>query len=159
LRDGHSKEVAVAASEVHNFDNRRKYLISVNPWFAKNSDLPPMPSVEDITHEHFSLNLPLIAKSTLKELDENNEDESILDSENDNTDELKESSDISEIKNENIDGEELKEETNDNLVQETLEYNESDESDDNESDDDESDDDESDDDESDNDESDDENNY
>lgn len=69
LRDGNSKDIAVAADEVHSFDIRRKPLIMVNPLFAKNSDLPPVPSVENITFEHISLNLPLIAKNTLKELD------------------------------------------------------------------------------------------
>lgn len=70
LRDGTSKEIAVATDEVHDFDARRKPLITVNPLFAKTSDLPPTPSVEDITFEHISLNLPNIAKNTLKELED-----------------------------------------------------------------------------------------
>jgi hypothetical protein len=70
LRDGISKEIAVAADEVHSFDARRKPLITVNPLFAKTSDLPPSPSVEDLTFEHISLNLPNIARITLKELDD-----------------------------------------------------------------------------------------
>jgi hypothetical protein len=70
LRDGTPKEIAVAADEVHDFDVRRKPLITVNPLFAKTSDLPPTPSVEDITFEHISLNLPNIARITLKELDD-----------------------------------------------------------------------------------------
>lgn len=70
LRDGHSKDIAVAANEVHDLDARRKPLITVNPLFAKNSDLPPTPSVENIAYEHILLNLPLIAKTTLKELDD-----------------------------------------------------------------------------------------
>jgi hypothetical protein len=70
LRDSTPKEIAVAADEVHDFDVRRKPLITVNPLFAKTSDLPPTPSVEDITFEHISLNLPNIAKSTLKELED-----------------------------------------------------------------------------------------
>ena len=70
LRDSTPKEIAVATDEVHNFDLRRKPLITVNPLFAKTSDLPPTPSVEDITFEHISLNLPNIAKNTLKELEE-----------------------------------------------------------------------------------------
>lgn len=68
LRDGHSNEVAVATSEVHNLDDRRKSLVNVNPLFAKKSDLPPQPNVEDITFEHISLNLPAIAKNALEEL-------------------------------------------------------------------------------------------
>jgi hypothetical protein len=70
LRDGTSKEIAIAADEVHDLDSRRKPLITVNPLFAKTSDLPPTPSVEDITFEHISLNLPKIAKNTLKELED-----------------------------------------------------------------------------------------
>jgi hypothetical protein len=70
LRDGTPKEIAVAADEVHDFDTRRKPLITVNPLFAKTSDLPPTPSVEEITFEHISLNLPNIAKNTLKELED-----------------------------------------------------------------------------------------
>lgn len=70
LRDGNSKDTAVAAGEVHELDERRKPLISVNPLFAKTSEMPPKPNIEDITFEHISLNLPNIARNTLKELDE-----------------------------------------------------------------------------------------
>jgi hypothetical protein len=75
LRDGTPKEIATAGYEVHDLDARRKPLITVNPLFAKNSDLPPTPSIEVLTFEHMSLNLPNIAKTTLKEL----EDDLILD--------------------------------------------------------------------------------
>jgi len=70
LRDGTPKEIAVATDEMHGFDVRRKPLITVNPLFAKTSDLPPVPSVEDITFEHIALNLPSIAKEALKELED-----------------------------------------------------------------------------------------
>ena len=69
LRDGNSRDTAVAASELHELDERRKPLISVNPLFAKVSEMPPAPSVEDLTYEHISLNLPVIAKNALKELE------------------------------------------------------------------------------------------
>jgi hypothetical protein len=68
LRDGYSNEVAVAASEVHELDARRKPLALVNPHFAKTSELLPAPNVEDITFEHISLNLPVIAKNALENL-------------------------------------------------------------------------------------------
>ena len=71
LRDGNSKAVAVASSEMHEMEERRKPLISVNPLFAKVSELLPVPSIEDLTYEHISLNLPIIAKNALRELDEN----------------------------------------------------------------------------------------
>jgi hypothetical protein len=70
LRDGNSKDIAVASSEVHTLDERRKPLITVNPLFAKTSEMPPKPNIEDITYDHISLNLPSIAKNTLRELDE-----------------------------------------------------------------------------------------
>ena len=68
LRDGYSHEAAVATGEIHDLDERRKALASVNPLFAKTTELPPQPSVEDITFEHISLNLPGIAKSALEGL-------------------------------------------------------------------------------------------
>ena len=70
LRDGYSNEVAVAANEIHNLDERRKSLANVNPLFAKASELPPQPNIENITFEHLSLNLPIIAKNALDELDQ-----------------------------------------------------------------------------------------
>jgi hypothetical protein len=69
LRDGNANELAVAASEVHDLDVRRKPLAMVNPLFAKVSELPPTPQVEDITFEHISLNLPVIAKNALEKLE------------------------------------------------------------------------------------------
>lgn len=71
LRDGHSNEIAVAASEVRDLDDRRRPLASVNPLFAKVSELPPTPNVEDLTFEHISLNLPVIAKNALANLQQN----------------------------------------------------------------------------------------
>jgi hypothetical protein len=68
LRDGYSNEVAVATSEIHTLDERRKSLATVNPLFAKTSMLPPEPSVEDITYEQISINLPAVAQSALDEL-------------------------------------------------------------------------------------------
>ena len=69
LRDGNSKDMAVAASEIHILDERRKSLININPLFAKNSELPPMLSIEALTNEHFMLNLPALAKNSLNELE------------------------------------------------------------------------------------------
>lgn len=69
LRDGNSKDIAVAASEMHTLDERRKSLINVNPLFAKNSEIPPVPSIEELTQEHFMLNLPALAKNSLNELE------------------------------------------------------------------------------------------
>ncbi len=91
LRDGHSKDIAVASGveELHQLDERRKPLITVNPLFAKVSEMPPVPSIEDITFEHISLNLPAIAKNALQELDKdintspiNNNDKNTSDNSN-----------------------------------------------------------------------------
>ncbi len=68
LRDTTFKEYAVASGRVHELDIRRKPLVAVNPFFAETSELPPSPSIEAITHEHMSINLPRIAQAALDEL-------------------------------------------------------------------------------------------
>ena len=65
LQDGYSNSMAVAASEVQNLDERRKPLALTNPLLAKESVLLPEPSVEEMTYEHLSLNLPSIAVNAL----------------------------------------------------------------------------------------------
>ena len=69
LQDGHSNEEAIAATEVGDMDERRKSLSTVNPLLAKKSEIPPAPQIEDITYEHLSINLPVMAKVALDELD------------------------------------------------------------------------------------------
>ena len=69
LRDGYSNSVAVAASEIHKMDDRRKTLAAVNPKLAKDSEIPPQPHVSDIAYEHFSLNLPAMVKAALESID------------------------------------------------------------------------------------------
>lgn len=70
LQDGQSNEAAIAASEARLLDERRQALTAVNPLFAKKSELPPKPKVEDLTYEHLSLNLPAMAKNALNDLAE-----------------------------------------------------------------------------------------
>lgn len=65
LQDGYSNSMAVAASEVHSLDSRRKPLALTNPLLAKESVLLPEPKVEDVTYEHLSLNLPSLAVNAL----------------------------------------------------------------------------------------------
>ena len=65
LQDGYSNSMAVAASEVQNLDERRKPLALTSPLLAKESVLLPQPSVENVTYEHLSLNLPSIAVNSL----------------------------------------------------------------------------------------------
>ncbi|MDE7414521.1 MAG: hypothetical protein K2N05_12150 [Muribaculaceae bacterium] len=68
LRDGYSNSVAVAASEIHQMDDRRKALAAVNPKLAKDSELPPQPHVSEMAHEHFAINLPAMVKEALEGL-------------------------------------------------------------------------------------------
>jgi hypothetical protein len=75
LRDSNSRDTAKASDEIQDFELRRKPLIAVNPLFAKSSELPPVPSMEEITMEHAALNLPLIAKETLNALDQDLQEE------------------------------------------------------------------------------------
>ena len=149
LRDGNSKDIAVASSEVHKLDERRKPLITVNPLFAKTSEMPPKPNIEDITYDHISLNLPSIAKNTLRELDED------LVSEPNNVEEIESNDNSSNIENvvdDNITNLNSDEETviaNEEEVSEDENSEDNLEADEEESDDEESDDEESDDEESD----------
>jgi len=73
LRDSTFKEYAVASGRVNQLDERRMPLSSVNPFFAETAELPPTPSIEVLTYEHLSINLPKIAKAALDELKSNNE--------------------------------------------------------------------------------------
>lgn len=70
LRDGHSNEEAVAASEVNQLDSRRKPLAAANPLIAKQAEMPPTPNVDDITFEYLNLDLPSIAEKALKDLED-----------------------------------------------------------------------------------------
>lgn len=72
LRDGHSNEEAVAASEVNQLDSRRKPLATANPLLAKQAELPPTPHVEEITFEYLNLDLPSIAEKALSDLEDTN---------------------------------------------------------------------------------------
>lgn len=69
LRDSMFKDYAVASGRVGLLDKRRSSLASVNPFLAEMAVLPPPPSVEDITHEHMTINLPRLAEVALQELD------------------------------------------------------------------------------------------
>lgn len=130
LRDGYSNEVAVAASEIHNLDDRRKSLAAVNPLFAKTSELLPQPNVEDITFEHISLNLPAMAKSVLEELEASKE---VSEHESEEpeapvcTIDGEESIDYSALNQENEERHTLEDNTDDNEHEEFIETDESEE--------------------------------
>jgi hypothetical protein len=80
LRDANSRDTAKASDEIHEIELRRKPLIAVNPLFAKASELPPVPSMEEVTTEHAALNLPQIAKETLNALAQDLEEATEFDS-------------------------------------------------------------------------------
>ena len=69
LRDGNAKETAIAGSEANQLEERRKPLVTVNPLFAKVSEIPPAPSVEDVVYDYVSINLPGLAKNSLNDLE------------------------------------------------------------------------------------------
>jgi len=73
LRDTTFKEYAIASGRVNKLEARRIPLAYVNPFFAETAELPPTPSIEVLTYEHLSINLPKIAKAALDELKANNE--------------------------------------------------------------------------------------
>lgn len=137
LQDGYSNSMAVAASEVQGLEERRKPLAVANPLLAKESVLLPEPSVEDITREHLSLNLPSLAVNALDavsrialvpedeaEEDEEEYEEGYEDEENDE--------DIEN--NDEMDGEEGDDEEYDEEVDEEDEDDEDDEDEDDEED-------------------------
>ncbi|MES2063522.1 MAG: hypothetical protein V4456_16460 [Bacteroidota bacterium] len=69
LRDENPRDTAVATQEIHDLEARRKPLIAINPLLAKTTELAPEPSIEAITYEGLSLNLPAIARNALMELE------------------------------------------------------------------------------------------
>lgn len=70
LRDKKARDTAVAASTVNELDDRRKPLAEVNPLLAKDSELPPVPSVDDEAYDYVRLNLNTKAQEALDELKE-----------------------------------------------------------------------------------------
>ena len=69
LRDKVSRDMAMAASNVSSLDVRRKPLAEVNPLLAQNSELPPVPSVDEVAYEYAGMNLGSIARGAVQELE------------------------------------------------------------------------------------------
>lgn len=65
LQDGYSNNVAVAASETSDLDERRKPLATANPLLAKEAGIVPPPAIEDLTFEHLSIDLPNVALNSI----------------------------------------------------------------------------------------------
>jgi hypothetical protein len=57
LRDSEPREFAKSAAELQDLDPRRKKLLSVSPYVAKNAALPPEPTVEQRMYDDFAIDL------------------------------------------------------------------------------------------------------
>jgi len=68
LRDRNAKDLVTAGDEQDKLDSRRRPLVSINPLYAKESVLPPAPSVDDTVREQLSLNLTRYADTVLEEI-------------------------------------------------------------------------------------------
>ena len=68
LRDKKARDTAIAADNVNLLDERRKPLAEVNPLLAQTSELPPVPSIDDVVYEYAGINLNAAAKEALDEL-------------------------------------------------------------------------------------------
>lgn len=69
LSDQHFRDASVAMNEMNDLDARRRPLALVNPLFARGSELLPTPSFEGLVDEHFAINLPAMAKNSLRDLE------------------------------------------------------------------------------------------
>lgn len=68
LRDSYPKNMAVSTSHLHEIEERRKPLTSINPLFAESAELPPVPSIEDSAYENLSIDLNTMAKVAAQEI-------------------------------------------------------------------------------------------
>jgi hypothetical protein len=57
LRDSEPREFAKSAADLQALDPRRKKLLSVSPYVAKNAVLPPEPTVEQRMYDDFAIDL------------------------------------------------------------------------------------------------------
>lgn len=69
LRDSYPKNMSVATDNMMGIEERRKPLLAVNPLYAEQSKLPPVPSMEELADEHLAINLLKVAERSLNELD------------------------------------------------------------------------------------------
>ena len=69
LRDRMARDIAVAATQVGQMDDRRKPLAEVNPLLAQTTELPPEPSVDDEAYRWAGVNLNAVAHEALESLD------------------------------------------------------------------------------------------
>jgi hypothetical protein len=69
LRDHSARAMSQASNNAGTIDARRRPLLAVNPLYAETSELAPAPAVEDLTEQHFGLNLNSMVVAALRELD------------------------------------------------------------------------------------------
>lgn len=70
LRDKKARDTAVAADNAGMLEERRKPLVQINPLLAQDSELPPVPSIDNAAYEYAGMNLNTIAREALDELDD-----------------------------------------------------------------------------------------
>lgn len=123
LRDGASRDLSVAASEVGMLDERRRPLAAVNPLYAKESEMPPVPSAEEVVHEHMSINLSVMADNALKDLEGTPDKEEGEENQEKAVDEEAEIN-VPAYEEESLSGEDREEETSVSAVYEEVERRE-----------------------------------
>ncbi|MDO4947539.1 MAG: zinc ribbon domain-containing protein [Fibrobacter sp.] len=70
LRDSEAQDVAQSAENIQDLDPRRKALLSVNSYMAKNANLPPEPSVNENLLEDFNVDLVDHVEGILQKFEE-----------------------------------------------------------------------------------------
>lgn len=68
LRDALPHEVAVAMSNIYELDARRKNLVAISPFIAKNAELPPAPMISRQMKEDSGIDLTDQVKEELEKL-------------------------------------------------------------------------------------------
>jgi hypothetical protein len=69
LRDTPARAMSQAASNASAIDMRRRPLLAVNPLYAETSELAPAPALEELTDQHFAIDLNSVVSTALRELD------------------------------------------------------------------------------------------
>lgn len=69
LRDASQHDMAVAMSEIHGLEDRRKQLVGINPYIAKYAELPPEPRTNPEMMEHATINLLQKVAENVEDID------------------------------------------------------------------------------------------
>ncbi len=68
LRDKKARDIAIAADNVNNLEDRRRPLAEISPLLAQDSDLPPVPSVDDVAYQYAGVNLNAVVLEALENI-------------------------------------------------------------------------------------------